>query len=149
MFTSKYGPLPMSEEFVSVEQVSDLLGLHVKTVRAYVREGRLKAVRIGKQYRIARKDLEAFTGGEPLSDVIRNRHVEVSTIVHVDAVSVETANRTTTSLMAAAKGRPPSGTPLRIDTIYDEERAHLKVIFSGGIQDSTFLLGMLGIIVEP
>jgi hypothetical protein len=35
----------------------------VKTVRNYVRDGRLKAVRIGKQYRIAREDLEAFMGG--------------------------------------------------------------------------------------
>jgi excisionase family DNA binding protein len=30
--------------------------LHVRTVRKYVRDGRLKAVRIGKQYRIARDD---------------------------------------------------------------------------------------------
>jgi excisionase family DNA binding protein len=53
----------MNEELFSVEQVADRLGLHVRTVRAYVRDGRLKAVRIGKQYRIARADLEALTGG--------------------------------------------------------------------------------------
>ena len=45
-----------------MEQVAERLGLHVKTVRNYVRDGRLKAVRIGKQYRIARADLEALTG---------------------------------------------------------------------------------------
>ena len=45
----------MSEELYSVEQVAERLGLHVKTVRSYVREGRLKAVRIGKQYRIGRR----------------------------------------------------------------------------------------------
>ena len=45
-----------------MEQVAERLGLHVKTVRGYVREGRLKAVRIGKQYRISRQDLEALTG---------------------------------------------------------------------------------------
>ena len=43
----------VSQEMYSVEQVADLLGLHVRTVRGYVRDGRLKAVRIGKQYRIA------------------------------------------------------------------------------------------------
>ena len=49
-------------ELLSVFDVAQRLNLHVKTVRGYVREGRLKAVRIGKQYRIAREDLEALTG---------------------------------------------------------------------------------------
>ena len=76
----------MSQELYSVEQVAERLGLHVKTVRNYVREGRLKAVRIGKQYRIAREDLEAMTGhSEPAHEpVVRNRHVEVSSIVEKD-----------------------------------------------------------------
>ena len=52
----------MPQELYSVEQVAEILGLHVKTVRGYVREGRLKAVRIGKQYRIAAEDLAAMTG---------------------------------------------------------------------------------------
>ena len=52
----------MPQDLYSVEQVANLLDLHVRTVRNYVREGRLKAVRIGKQYRIAREDLEAMTG---------------------------------------------------------------------------------------
>ena len=51
-----------SEQFYSVEQVASQLGLHVRTVRNYVRDGRLKGVRIGKQYRIARADLDALTG---------------------------------------------------------------------------------------
>lgn len=53
----------MSIQYYSVEQVAELLGLHVRTVRSYAREGRLRATRIGKQYRIAREDLEAFMGG--------------------------------------------------------------------------------------
>ena len=56
----------------SVEQVAESLGLHVRTVRDYVRGGRLKAVRIGKQYRIARADLDALTGQQ--GDGGRDRH---------------------------------------------------------------------------
>ena len=40
----------------SLDQVAERLGLHVRTVRAYVRTGRLKAIRIGKQYRVAREE---------------------------------------------------------------------------------------------
>jgi excisionase family DNA binding protein len=80
----------MKQDLYSVEQVAELLGLHVRTVRLYVREGRLEAVRIGKQYRIARKDLEKLTGRPAASfepePVRRNRHVEVSSIVEIDAI---------------------------------------------------------------
>ncbi len=43
-------------------------------------DGRLKAVRIGRQYRIAREDLEAFMGGaaEPAAEAAGRRHVEAS-----------------------------------------------------------------------
>jgi len=51
-----------SAEYLSIEQVAQRLQLHVRTVRAYVRSGRLKAVRVGKQYRIAPEDVAAFTG---------------------------------------------------------------------------------------
>src|ERR1700684_487606 len=107
----------MSQELYSVEQVAERLGLHVKTVRNYVREGRLKAVRIGKQYRIAREDLEALTGRPepPPEPIPRHRHVEVSSIVEIDAISPEAANRLTMSLMSVASG-------IRIETIYNQER---------------------------
>ncbi|MEU8263779.1 helix-turn-helix domain-containing protein [Micromonospora sp. NPDC048999] len=36
----------------SLDQVAGLLGLHVRTVRGYVRDGRLRAARVGRQYRI-------------------------------------------------------------------------------------------------
>ncbi len=52
----------MAARMYSVEEVAARLGLHVRTVRNYVRDGRLKAVRIGKQYRIAAADLEELTG---------------------------------------------------------------------------------------
>src|SRR5271170_3786029 len=113
----------MPKELYSVEQVAERLGLHVKTVRGYVREGRLKAVRIGKQYRIAREDLEALTGRAepPPEPVRRTRHVEVSSIVEIDAISPEMANRLTVSLIGGASG-------IRVESIYNTERARLKII---------------------
>jgi excisionase family DNA binding protein len=132
---------PVTGQLYSVDQVAARLGLHVRTVRNYVRDGRLKAVRIGKQYRIAREDLEALTGqaagsatGPP------RRHVEVSSIVQIEAIDFDAAGRVTGALMAAAKGRPDAEEPLRIDTIYDQERARLKVILTGSIATTASLL---------
>jgi|SRR5580704_14383946 excisionase family DNA binding protein len=129
----------MSEELYSVEQVAERLGLHVKTVRNYVREGRLKAVRIGKQYRIARRDLEALTGRpEP---VRRERHIEVSSIVEIDVVSPEMANRLMNSLMAAASG-------IRAEAIYDAQRAHMKIILVGSMDKNASYFKFINAILE-
>jgi len=137
---------------LTVEQVSDLLGLHVRTVRNYVRDGRLKAVRIGKQYRIAGEDLAAMTG-RPASafdrePARRQRHIEVSSIVEIDAISPDAANRLTTSLMGAANGRRPGDEPLRIETIYDAERARMKIILVGAMDTNASFFKLIRAVLE-
>jgi excisionase family DNA binding protein len=145
----------MNQELYSVEQVAGLLGLHVRTVRNYVREGRLKAVRIGKQYRIARENLEAMTG-RPASSferepVRRHRHVEVSSIVEIDAVSPETANRVMNSLGGSYNSRQSRDElrdePLRIEMIYDAERARLKIILVGSMDTNASYFKMINVVL--
>ena len=141
----------MSDELYSVDQVAERLGLHVRTVRNYVRDGRLKAVRIGKQYRIARADLEALTGHPPAASGTGSepaRHVEVSSIVQIEAISFDAAGRVTNAMMAAAKTRPEADGPLRVDTIYDQERARFKVIITGGIATTASLLKFMNAYLE-
>lgn len=134
----------MTERLYSVEQVAERLGLHVRTIRTYVRDGRLKAVRIGKQYRIAHEDLEAFTGrpvpASPRETVGRVRRTDVSSIVEVDAISPETAHRLTTHLTASVAHRGQGDQPLRIETAYDEDRARMKIIILGDLGDTARLL---------
>jgi len=139
-------------ELYSVEQVANRLGLHVRTVRGYVRDGRLKAVRIGKQYRIAGVDLEAFTGRAAASlepaPVVRKRHVEVCSIVEIAAIAPDAASRITSFVMAAANGRPPELSRLRIDASYDETRAHLKFVITGGLATTAQFLGFINLHLE-
>lgn len=137
-------------KMLSVEDVAAQLGLHVRTVRAYLRSGRLRGTRIGKQYRIAREDLEALTGrAVPASaePVRRHRHVDVSTIVQVDALSPEGVGRITNMLMATARAPRDEDQPLRIDTTYDDERARFKVFISGSIDTTTSLLNTVKMLV--
>jgi excisionase family DNA binding protein len=140
----------LQSELYSVQQVADHLGLHVRTVRNYVRDGRLKAVRIGKQYRIAAEDLASVTGraASSIEPVRRNRHVEVSSIVEIDAVSPETASRVTNLLLGAANTRRPPGQPLRVETIYDAERARLKVILVGDMKASASMFKAIEMVLE-
>jgi excisionase family DNA binding protein len=136
----------------SVEQVADRLGLHVRTVRNYVREGRLKAVRIGKQYRIAAEDLAALTGRSAAEfarePVRRERQVEVSSIVEIDAISPEAANRITNGLVGAAKNHGQEDQALRVESIYNLERGRLKIILTGGIATVISFLRFITVYLE-
>jgi excisionase family DNA binding protein len=142
----------VSEQLYSVEQVAELLGLHVKTVRNYVRDGRLKAVRIGKQYRITQADLEALTGAPaaaPVRETVRRqRRVEVTSIVQIDAIDPDTMSRLATLLMSSANSRPDTDERLRVETIYDEERASMKIIIVGGTESSAQLLRLVTVLLE-
>ncbi|MEV0684880.1 helix-turn-helix domain-containing protein [Nocardia sp. NPDC050378] len=140
----------MSEGFYSVEQVAELLGLHVRTVRGYVRDGKLPAARIGKQYRITHDDLETFTG-LPISapKPATAGHAEASCIVEIDDIDRATVDRVATLLTATAATRGPGGRALRVETSYDPARGRLKVILLGGLADTARLLDYLDGVLAP
>ncbi|MFE2853759.1 helix-turn-helix domain-containing protein [Streptomyces lavendulae] len=136
--------------YYSVEQVADLLGLHVRTVRGYVREGRLKATLVGRQYRITHEDLEAFTGlpaPAPAGAARPARHTEVSGIVQIDAIGPGSVDRLTNLLMAAVAGRHGDDR-LRVESVHDRERATLKIIVLGGLDATAELLRLVDSVIE-
>jgi excisionase family DNA binding protein len=133
----------------SLEQVAEQLGLNVRTVRGYVRSGQLKAVRIGKQYRVAKEDLESITGpSSPRSSIARHRRAEVSSVVHVDAVSEDTARRIADRLRDAVKTPRDDGSALRVQSIYDLGHAQLKVIVIGSLSAVADTFGLLDVVLE-
>ena len=133
----------------SLEQVADQLGLHVRTVRSYVRSGRLNAVRIGKQYRVAREDLEAiFSAGNSGNAVARRRNAEVSSVVQMSAVTQNMVLRIADHLRTAVKTPRDDGSALRVETIYDQGHAQLKVIVIGSLSGAAAVFGLLGAILD-
>ena len=142
-------PLPT---FFLFFNVASRLNLHVKTVRGYVRDGRLKATRIGKQYRISRADLEAFTGHAiaPTARELakRQRHIEASSIVQVDAISPEASERLSNALSTYVYGRSKDDEPLRVETIYDRHLGRLKIILLGGATGTAAVLKLIPALLE-
>ncbi|MEU6036226.1 helix-turn-helix domain-containing protein [Actinomadura sp. NPDC047616] len=130
------------DQWYSVEQVAALLGLHVKTVRGYVRDGRLQATRIGKQYRIARADLESFTG-RPLDEPHHARpRAEVTSVVQVDAVGRELMDRLSTYLTATVSASHDGRQP-RVEIVYDEERAAMKIVILADLDRAADILRLV------
>jgi|CZCB01.1.fsa_nt_gi excisionase family DNA binding protein len=48
---------------LTTEEAAEYLQVTVDTVRRYIREGRLKALQLGRGYRIRLEDLDAFLAG--------------------------------------------------------------------------------------
>jgi excisionase family DNA binding protein len=134
----------------TADEVAGLLNLHVKTIRRYVREGRLKGRRIGKEYRIARIDLDAFAGGTrpPDASVSRTRHVTASSIVDVDAISPDESHRITTMVMASLNSRKGEPDSPRVDSIYYPEQAKLRIMITANPVLTCELLRMINALLE-
>lgn len=124
----------------STEQVAEMLGLHVRTVRNYVQHGRLPAVRLGKQYRISHEDVVNLTGGRIPAESTATR-VEVSAVVRIDGVDDATMARI--DAVAAARPASDGNAGLHVQTIYDPERRSVKVVAIGRPDDTATLLSLL------
>jgi len=119
----------MSQPFLTAEQAAERLSLHPKTVRRFIREGRLKATRIGKAYRILESDLAQFAGGAP--DAGEVPAVRVTSVVDIDNVDSETAQRLARFFPGALYSRDPRPDPVSLQVLYDPERQQLKVLLAG------------------
>jgi excisionase family DNA binding protein len=50
----------LSRPMLTVHEVADLLKMKESTVRTWIHDGSLRAVKFGRDWRVAAKDLEAF-----------------------------------------------------------------------------------------
>jgi excisionase family DNA binding protein len=147
----------MTEHMYSAEEAAQVLGLQVRTVRNYVREGRLPGVRIGKQYRIARPDIEAFTAGaagvrevavegQVAVDPETGPHeipAEVSSVVQIDGIDMAARERLERTISAAVLVGDGHTSKLRVEPLYDEQRERLKLIIVGGVGETAELLRLI------
>jgi excisionase family DNA binding protein len=49
----------MQKDYYSVEEIAEILGVHPDTVRGWIRDKKLPAVRVGN-YRVSKKDFDKF-----------------------------------------------------------------------------------------
>jgi excisionase family DNA binding protein len=130
----------MSEEVYTVEQFAERLKLHPKTVLRFIREGRLRAVKLGRSYRILRSDFDAFAGVVPRERPARAR---VTAIVDLPGMSPEAAQRLARVLPSARMGQTAHPDPMSIDVVHDPDRDHVKVVLIGAPGDVASMLRMV------
>jgi excisionase family DNA binding protein len=136
----------MSDKVYTVEQFAELVKLHPKTVLRFIKEGRVRAVKVGRSYRILRSELEIMTGvvlGRPEPSPVR-----VTSIVDMPDVDAAAAQRLARTLPALRMGREAPADPMSLDLAYDEARRQLKIVIVGSPADTIAILAMIQTLTE-
>ena len=62
----------LSKPFFTTHEIAELLKVSEATVRTWIHESELRAVRLGREFRVAAKDLEAFVNEHATRPASRN-----------------------------------------------------------------------------
>ena len=134
----------------TVEEVSGHLQVNPRTVLRLIHDGHLRATKIGRQWRIADEALRDLTGpmanreaADPASltglesqltstsidGEVTN--VQASSVIDVQPIGREQADRIAASLTAGLRGRQPGGEAARFDYLYDPGARQARLIVWG------------------
>lgn len=135
----------MSSEFLTVDVAAEELQLHRKTVLRFIREGRLRATKLGKQYRVLRSDLNVFAGADQKPAA---REARATSIVDVEDVDEVLLQRLSAVLLGASKGRESAETPISLDIAHDPIRRSVKIVVIAPPADAATLLKLIDACLE-
>ena len=130
----------MEQEFYSVEEVATILDLHPKTVRRFIREGKLKARKIGRAWKISRESFKEYAHGELKQEENRDpginyqsieKRITVSAVIEITEQGSEEATRISNSLLALLNSKDPGWGQTRYDFIHYPESRKTRFILYG------------------
>ena len=153
----------MEEKFYTVDQIAEILGMHHKTIRKFISEGKLRANKVGKQWRISGHDLSIFMESNNVSISDKNKvesekiefstseindnnrinKINVSTVVDINEVDSDGYRRISNMLLAVMNSKDSKMKNSTINIKYYEKERNLKVMLWG---DTEFIKEMLDFI---
>lgn len=154
--------------FYTVDKVAEMLGLHHKTIRKFITEGKLRASKVGKQWRISGHDLSSFMennnvkmsnkteGGDTniifSNDEIdikkRNSKINVSTVIDINEVDMDEYRRISNMLLAVMNSNDSKMGNSTINIKHYKEENNLKVMLWGDAEFIKEMLDLVSIIIQ-
>ncbi|MBU5483960.1 helix-turn-helix domain-containing protein [Clostridium sp. MSJ-11] len=158
----------MENQFYTIDKIAEMLGMHHKTIRKFITEGKLGASKVGKQWRISGHDLSVFmeknnvnindkkasqgssidfsTNGE--EDTTVQKKINVSTVVDISDIDKDEYMRVSNTLIAMMNCKDPKMGKSTINMKYDDKENRLKVILWGSTKFTEGMLSTISLIVE-
>ena len=131
----------MQEKYYSVDQISEMLNIHPKTIQRYIREGKLRAGKIGKSWRVTGHDLSVFMESTKLSIRKENtvtgtqssNEIKVSSVMDIDVEGMEDAIRIMNTVTAALNTNLPEYGHPTMHAQFLESESKVRVTIWGNI----------------
>jgi len=157
----------MEGKFYNIDQIAEILGMHHKTIRKFITEGKLGANKVGKQWRISSQDLNAFmeqkvnvdnkqtemdeeikvSASEINSSVVIPK-INISTVIEVNGIGKEQYMRISNTLIAVMNSKDPSLGSSTINMKYNEKEDRLKIMLWGKMKFTEEMLSTVSILTE-
>ena len=139
----------------NVSQLSEILDLHPKTVRRFIRDGKIRATKIGREWRVRKEDLQQYAHGElankpsePQPTTPLSSRVQVSAVIEINEGHPEEVSRISNSLIAALNSKDPSWGRSRYDLLYHPKTRKARFILNGTPLFIRTLLEMVEVLVQ-
>ncbi|MCC0694653.1 MULTISPECIES: helix-turn-helix domain-containing protein [unclassified Clostridioides] len=151
----------MEEKFYTIDQVANILEMHHKTIRKFIKDGKLKANKLGKQWRVSQEDLNSFmdvksenedkgiefrlNASENLASIPK---VNVSTVVEINNISNNEYSRLSNLLLALTNNPTSISSGSTINLKYAENENRLRVMLWGDIKFIEEMLSSISLLIE-
>ena len=146
----------MPETYYTVEQIANMLDIHPKTIQRYIREGKLRAVKLGKSWRVTGHDLSTFTesggtsGAPPAYGGQRaGLSATASSVVDIDIHSRDEAIRIMNTLTAVQNAKPPEYGRSSLHIQFIEAEFKVRITLWGGIPFMAAMLDAVAMLTGP
>jgi len=151
----------MTEKYYTVDQIAELLKIHPKTVQRYIREGRLRANKVGKGWRVSGHDLSTFTEGgsgaaaagivlgKPVErEAIEREEIKVSAVVDIPVLDTNESMRIANTLTAIVNSKPPEYGASSLQTQYIMQEQKVRVMIWGSLSLTRSILDAVASLLE-
>lgn len=140
----------------TVQELATILSLHPKTVQRFIREGKIKATKIGREWRVRREDLREFAHGElsapkaeePAPTTRLADRIQVTAVIELDEGHSSEVSRLSNSLIAVLNSKDPRFGETRYDLVYHPEIRKARFVVHGTPLFIRTLLGLVDVLLE-
>lgn len=146
----------MIETYYSVEQVASLIDMHPKTIQRYIREGKLKAQKVGKAWRVTGHDLSVFVEGTDgviettaspgMQTIIEDslKKTRVSAVIDIPVNNEAEAVQTINWVIGLLQAKNPEHGHTSMTSQYIMPENIIRVMLWGNIQFMSTVMSVLG-----
>lgn len=140
----------MFKDYYTVEQISNMLNIHPKTIQRYIKEGKLRATKIGKGWRISGHDLSTFIecNSKKILGNQSERRIMVSSVIDINVYDKGDAIRIMNTLTASLNVKPSEYGQSSMQSQYIERENMVRVTLWGDIRFIAIMMDTIATLTE-